>query len=335
MSKYCESDILFGLSQDDVLKICLSSTFPGTKKWPANHPIWKCCVAGKKIPYNAWSDENSLKDAISNMFWILHVSLEKPIASYEKPNLKLPTHYQNLKYGDFCLAHEIAFSEAKNGDPTSLLHKVLLRFTIAKIAPKVTALQESLFEKIIDEAGVDLRNGVYCPMAGFGGIVRGAKNWLDHHYPGFLEKQNHDFIYAADVNEDFCNFYGWRQKDVLSEYVETNSIVIACPPFGNLTERFGNLDDKFYFDFEDWCLLLKEHIKAPAYVFIGPELDKDKVSNDKIRFKSGVKPNGLFRHKVQAVYRPDVSYAGFTDEDQKRLDELYKLNPWLKTDYNF
>ena len=47
----------FGLTKQQVLDVCKSTPFPGMNKWPADHPIWDCNVAGYMTPRAAWKDE--------------------------------------------------------------------------------------------------------------------------------------------------------------------------------------------------------------------------------------------------------------------------------------
>lgn len=270
------NEMLFGLTKQYLLNLCLSNSFPGTIKWPANHPIWDCNVYNKKTPKQAWSDIECLKKAIDNLFYIVNKSITEN------------------KYEDFVKKIHLAFIKRD----ISLLRIILNRFTIAKIAPKVTALQPSYFKTILNETALDLSCGVYCPMAGFGGIIQGAKNW-------FKEHDISENIEAYDINPNFCNWYGWGQRDVLSQKIKTDKIVIACPPFGDKTEQWegtpNNRDDLFntnYLDFHDWCKLIKEYITAPNYVLIGPELGKSKKKNNNC---------GLFSKSMGIQWYPEYT----------------------------
>lgn len=255
----------FGLTQNDILNICLCNNFPGTKKYEPNHPIWDCNVAGKLSPKQAWKSEKYLKQAINNLFYILNKSI----------NIG-PTFYP-----EFAKSIENAFMRGELDICRIILH----RFTVAKIAPKVTALQPHIFEKIIDESGVDISCGVYCPMAGFGGIIEGTKRWFKKH-----NKECN--IEAYDINENFCNYFGWGKRNVLSQVVETDKVLVACPPFGLNTERWEGTPIEMYYDFNEWCELLKKHIKAKNYIFIGPEI------NNNVQFKTGVERPIIFRKKI-------------------------------------
>lgn len=256
----------FGKTEEDILNICLKSDFPGTDKWEANHPIWNCNVAGRICPRKAWDDKEMLKKAIHNLFYILHKSINVG------PRF----------YPEFADAIEKTF----NGSDRDICRVILNRFTIAKLAPKVTALRPNIFTDIIEESGVDLSCGVYCPMAGFGGIIEGSKRW-------FKKRKLPVDVEAYDINENFCNYYGWMKRDVLAQVIKTDKIVIACPPFGENTERWEGTPDNMYYSFDDWCKLIKEHIIAKNYILIGPE-----ITNNTTAYKTGVTRPSLFRKKI-------------------------------------
>ena len=269
----------FGLTDDDVIGLCVKSQFPGTWTWHADHPIWDCHVRGKISPREAWSRPYYLEKAVSNMFHMIN---------QEVYGIRRDTRFIDV--------HRAAFEAAISGNPSELLVKVLNRFTIARIAPKVTALQPELFRRIVAQSGFDISNGIYCPMAGFGGIILGTKQWF--------KKRNLDFkgkIYAADINPILCKRYGWEQKDVLSDYVETDRIVAACPPFAD-TEQWPGTPEESYKDFHEWAKLIREHIKAPGYILIGPS---DRYVREKDKHGRTLSP--MFAHKEQARYYPEYS----------------------------
>ena len=284
MNEDISTDTCFGVSKSMLLDLCCSSPFPGTMKWPAEHPIWDCHVAGKPSPREAWTSIECLQKAIDNLYWILNKCANG-------------THHS---YPSFIDNHRRAFAQV--GFP--MLEKVLNRFTIAKIAPKVTALPESLFYKEIERAGIDLSSGIYCPMAGFGGIVRAGRQWLVNH--GI----SGDLVYAADINPNLCSWYGWTQQDLLAQVVSTDMTVCVCPPFGKNTERWHGTPDCMYLNFEEWVRLICEHVRAKQYAFFGPSL------TDKNTSKACV---GLFGRKQQARL-----YSN--DEIQKILLTSDKIN---------
>lgn len=266
MIDYHSIDVLWGLSKKQVFDICREVGFPGSNKWVKEHPIWDCSVDTAMTPRRAWDDDAKLMKAIDNLFWICHKSIAEN------------------KYLDFLATHKKLFD---NVDKVGIAQKILVRFTVAKIAPKVTALMENRMLAILDESGIDLSCGCYCPMAGFGGIVRGCEIWLKKHKIDPTGK-----IEAYDINPNFCKWYGWGQRDVLAQVVETDKICIACPPFGEHTERWEGTPSDMYYECNEWAELIMEHVKSPNYIFIGPE-----ETNNAKRYSSGVKPSGLYAKK--------------------------------------
>lgn len=265
---------LFDIHIEQVIKDIFGSTFPGTNKWEKNNPIWDCYVGKKGIsPKNAWKQEKYFRKAVENLYKITQYSIN------------------NNKYEKFVDGIYNCFYEAyENGNYELLAKAILTRFTVAKIAPKVTALSPSAFERILEESKIDISNGIYCPMAGFGGIIEGAKRYYKKY------KINAE-IEAYDINKNFCDYYGWKQRNVLAQIIKTDKIVFVCPPFGKNTERWVGTPDNMYYDFKEWVKLIKKHIIAPNYIFVGPE----------ITAKCGNKQNGLFCKKYGIQYYPEYS----------------------------
>lgn len=268
--KQLKRDMVFGISKYKLLEFCVTSSFPGTKKWPADHPIWDCNVAGKPSPREAWNNPEYLIKAIDNLYYML----VKGLFDYTSWVMQIQDALYHMDH--------------------KILEVVLYRFTIAKIAPKVTALMPSTFEKILKESGKNISNGIYCPMAGFGGIIEGAKR--------YYEKNNIDAeIEAYDINPIFCEYYGWTQRDVLAQHIKTNKTVFVCPPFGPNTERWKGTPDTMYYEFEEWVKLIKEYIDAPDYIFVGPEVLDSSISKVKC---------GLFSKKYGIqLYAPESADA--------------------------
>lgn len=264
--------ILFNRTKEELLDLCKSSPLPGTSKYPPDHPVWDCNLAGKLSPKEAWKSEVHLKKSIDNLFSITYMSILED------------------KYPEFVRRIENAFKEGN----LALLREIQLRFTVRKLAPKVTALMPSTFEKIIKETGIDISSGVYCPMAGFGGIIEGTKTY-------FKKQQITSEIEAYDINESFCNYFGWKKRNVLAQKVNTNKIVIACPPFGDKTERWKGTPENMYYDFHTWCKLIKEQISAPNYILIGPEVRTES------KYASGIKASGLFAKKFGIQWYPEYT----------------------------
>jgi len=234
------------LDKIKLIDLCLNSEFPGTDKWPAAHPIWDCWLPGHKSPKEAWKDKKLLERAVNNLIWM-----------YERSKNKYPKFVEKI-------------NDAVNDD-SKILKCILDRFTIAKIAPKITALSPAMFYRCI-ESQYDLSNGVYCPMAGFGGIVEGCRRWYEKHNIDMCGK-----IEAYDINENFCQWYGWCRRDALAQKIKTEKTVIACPPFGKSFEHWkGTPDEMSDINFERWIELIKEYVEAPDYIFFGPEKSMNK-----------------------------------------------------------
>ena len=254
---------------EKIVDYCLTQDLPGNGKWPSNHPIWDCNVGNKVSPRFAWSNRNYLEKAVKNIFYMLSKD-EK----FKIRHIKELLNCQMLDNG-------IVYASQK------LLQMIQDRFTIAKIAPKVTAISEYSVKKIIDESGIDISNGVYLPMAGFGGIYRAVKSYGDID------------VEAYDINEKFCHWYGWKQRDMLTQKVVTDKVCICCPPFGKKYEHWdGTPDEMSDIDFKEWYKLIKKYVIAPEYIIIGPEIDKTGTGSNKGVDKDGKKQSGLFTKTV-------------------------------------
>ena len=254
---------------EKIVDYCLRQDLPGNGKWPSNHPIWDCNVGNKVSPRFAWSNRNYLEKAVKNIFYMLPKD--------EKFRIRHIKELLNCQMLD----NRIVYASQK------LLQMIQDRFTIAKIAPKVTAISEYSVKKIIDESGIDISNGVYLPMAGFGGIYRAVKSYGDID------------VEAYDINEKFCHWYGWKQKDMLAQKVVTDKVCICCPPFGKKYEHWdGTPDEMSDIDFKEWYKLIKKYVIAPEYIIIGPEIDKTGTGSNKGVDKDGKKQSGLFTKTV-------------------------------------
>ena len=254
---------------EKIVDYCLTQELPGNGKWPANHPIWDCNVGNKVSPRFAWSDRNYLEKAVKNIFYMLPKD--------EKFRIRHIKELLNCQM----LNNRIVYASQK------LLQMIQDRFTIAKIAPKVTAISEYSVKKIIDESGIDISNGVYLPMAGFGGIYRAVKSYGDID------------VETYDINEKFCHWYGWKQRDMLAQKVVTDKVCICCPPFGKKYEHWdGTPDEMSDIDFKEWYKLIKKYVIAPEYIIIGPEIDKTGTGSNKGVDKDGKKQSGLFTKTV-------------------------------------
>lgn len=251
---------------------CLKNKFPGNTKWCAEHPIWDCYVGNRMSPKEAWSDRNHIKKAIDNILWMLDRNTD------EKFNRTYRKELSTIKIKN----NEIVYSSDK------LLQLVLYRFTVAKIAPKVTAISGTEVNKIIEQSGIDISNGVYVPMAGFGGIRDGVDIWSNNH------NKTVD-VECYDINDDLCSWYGWTHKDILSDKIKTDKVCICCPPFGKNNEHWkGTPREMSEKSFVEWYELIKEQIDAPYYIIIGPEIDTTGTGSNKGFDKSGNKMSSLF-----------------------------------------
>ena len=289
----------FLITEEQLVEWCLNNPFPGNSKWTANHPIWKCYVPGQPSPYNAWYDEKCIRKAVKNMF----ITLDRCINESKEDGF-VKRHLYAI---NSCVIenNKIISSDKR------LLELVLARFTIAKIASKVTAISPTDCIKIFDESGIDLSkyNGIYVPMAGFGGIVEGYKRWLKNN--DSIDKISN--IEAYDINKSFCDWYGWKQRDMLESIIETDKVCIVCPPFGKNYEHWVDssengisqdiIDGMADITFIKWYELIKKHVKAPAYIIIGPELSS----------------NGRDVNKCGNLFKKRAGIQLWTDELYERL----------------
>lgn len=302
------------ISEEQLVEWCLKNDFPGNSKWEAEHPIWKCYVPGQQSPYNAWSDEKCIRKAVKNMFYILDKTIEK-----NNNDSFVKRHINAL---NSCV---IENGKIVNSDKR-LLELILSRFTISKIASKVTAISPTDCMKIYDESGIDLSkyNGIYVPMAGFGGIIDGYKRWIKKNdSDNYIERISN--IEAYDINKSFCDWYGWKQRDMLDSIIVTDKVCIVCPPFGKNYEHWIDssengiiqdvMDDMADITFIEWYALIKKHIKAPAYIIIGPELSS----------------NGRDVSKCCNLFKKRSGIQLWTDEIYERfLSKEERLNEGIK-----
>ena len=276
-------DYLWGINKVELYETYFNGMdFPGTKKYPKNHPIWDCHVKNKLSPRQAWYNWSYMMKAIDNLYYIMHKLIESG---------KEQDFVQRV-YRAFANIYDVDYDKV---DTSALAKEILMRFTIAKIAPKVGAIQPSYVTRIIEESGIDLSSGIYVPMAGFGGIVEASRKWFKNHN---IEPN----IETYDINPNFCKYFGWTQRDVLAQKIKTEKVVICCPPFSTL-EKWEGTPDNMYYDFHTWCKLIKEHIDAKNYILIGPE----QTDLSKSKYKSGAKTSGLFRKKTGVQWYKEYS----------------------------
>lgn len=289
-----KNDITFcDISKKMLVDWCLRNEFPGTEEWESEHPIWDSYLPNKLSPRQAWYNDRLISNAVNNLFWVLDKSIrENKHKNFVNKHLK---EFQICKVEN----SEIVYSSIK------LLRFVLNRFTIAKIAPKVTSLSAKDIKKILDDSDMDISNGVYLPMAGFGGIKNAVEMWFEeHNIPKRNDSWNH-LIEAYDINQYFCDWYGWTQKDMLSDVVVTDKICICCPPFGKKYEHWkGTPNEMSDTSFKEWYHLIKKHVISKDYIIIGPEVDFTGTESNKGLDKSGKKRNCLFS-KTHRIMRWD------------------------------
>ena len=255
-----------------IVEYCLKQEFPGNSKWVAEHPIWDCHVSDSVSPRYAWYNKIYLVKAVNNLFRI-----------FENDDKVRDRFIKEFLMCD--IENNYIVNSTKR-----FLELILNRFTIAKIAPKVTALSPYVAKKIIDESGIDISNGVYIPMAGFGGIKCASEMWYNEH-----NIDSNGLIECYDINDNFCNWYGWNKRNMLEQKIKTDKVCIVCPPFGKKYEHWdGTPRDMSNKSFVEWYKLIKEYVDAPNYIIIGPEIDKTGTGSNKGFDSNGNKREGLF-----------------------------------------
>lgn len=281
--KDLDDTMAFGYKQKDILDICLNEPFPGSSTYPPNHPIWTGYSGKCKTPLEAWEDESCLIKAIRNWMYMMvfnELMLQFNPDNRTQENLdSLYTSY-NKRWGKALIEH----------DNNMIAQYVLNRFTVAKIAPRVTALSASKVLKIMEESGLDFSCGCYIPMAGYGGLVEGAKLWAKKYHKNIE-------IEAYDINPVFCKYYGWQIRDVTAQRIKTDKIVMCCPPYGPDDEKWSDTPDvnaaglSTYMGFHQWAMVITEYVQTNAgYIFVGPSADSKnscglfskKTSNDNL-----------------------------------------------------
>lgn len=252
---------------------CLRHELPGNFKWPGEHPIWDGHVGNRKSPRDAWNDRECLEKAVKNIFYMCK----------REDDLRVRHVSEMMK----C---EISGNRIVHMNP-KFMGLIMNRFTIAKIAPKVTALSGFEVNRLIDESGIDISHGVYVPMSGFGGIIDGCHRWGKEHGVE-IECE------CYDINENLCEWYGWKRRDILENVIYTDKVCICCPPFGKNYEHWkGTPREMSDIGFKEWYGLIKKHVIAPEYLIIGPEVDMTGTGSNKGFDSKGNRRSGLFTKK--------------------------------------
>ncbi|MDR2458397.1 MAG: hypothetical protein LBD41_08020 [Clostridiales Family XIII bacterium] len=200
---------------------------PGNWKWPILNKIEefksKECHVGKlKNPWEGFNDP------------FLKFKAEENLAKY----ITWPNMFEKfLKFGADIMLYE--------------------RFTIAKIAPKVTEGPKSDGFKHFRHALKELKwniKGVYNPCAGFGNALIAAKNM------GFETR-------GADVNPKLIEFFGWEYRDVLKEKIilPEDWIVWTSPPVLDKETWGQNIEIK---PMNWWYDKIQENVTASHYIFV-------------------------------------------------------------------
>lgn len=264
--KELDDTICFGHIQQEILDLCLIQPFPGSSTNPPDSPIWLGHSGNSKTPLEAWTDVDILKKAIRN--WWYMMCFNEIMLKYNPDNRtpeQLDSYYvrYNDKWGKALL----------DWNKKAIAMEVLNRFTVAKLAPRVTALSANKVLQIMEESGLNFSCGVYCPMGGFNGIPEGTKKWAKKY-----NKQIDIEVY--DINPVFCKYYGYIQRDVTAQIVKTDKIVVCCPPYGPNDERWKYTLEtnaaglNTYMGFYNWCKVITQYVQSSAgYVFIGPNTD--------------------------------------------------------------
>lgn len=299
---------LESITQEMLVEYCLTQPFPGSSKWDARNPIWDAFLPGSESPRDAWFSADKITKAVKNMYWIIGKGESE--GKYFDFNQK---HRDSLKT---CIVenNKIVYADI------SLLYKVLTRFTVAKIAPKVTALRYYNMYDIIKESNIDISSGVYVPMAGFGGIKEAAEFWYKENK---IPKQNTNWDYLIetyDINANFCDYYGWVQRDMLAQVIETDKTCLVCPPFGKKYEHWkGTPDEMADITFIEWYELIKKHVKAKDYIIVGPEIDFTGSGSNKGFDSEGNKRCHLFSKTVGIMLWTDEMVAFFKNDKKARI----------------
>jgi hypothetical protein len=136
--------------------------------------------------------------------------------------------------------------------PDKMLYE---RFTIAKIAPKVTVGSKHEAKKHLIEAQSRWGKlaGVINPCAGFGGWAAAAN---ELQLP----------VVGRDINPFLIDQFGWEYCDLLTcDPVSTDYIVWCSPPVYDKETWGQSIELK---SAEWWYSLIQEKIRAPHYIFV-------------------------------------------------------------------
>ncbi|MDR2436603.1 MAG: hypothetical protein LBD17_00810 [Endomicrobium sp.] len=211
-----------------------------TRKFPIEDPLElfrnKCWVGKNKSPWEAWTNYD------------LRFRAEENFA-------------KQLGFGGNLLKKTLSGRYSIN-------NLILERFTIAKIAPRVTSMSKSEAKKWLLASGFDLSKGVYDPCGGFNGRKEACIE-LGIKYESY------------DVNPDLIRLVGHSYRDLITmDPVTTDKIVFTSPPWndkecwpgsnGSITE----IHEK-----EWWYELIQRKVRAPHYILVnGAENESGRLS---------------------------------------------------------
>lgn len=109
---------------------------------------------------------------------------------------------------------------------------------------------------------------------------------------------------------------------MLKYVIETDKVCIVCPPFSKNYEHWVDsstdgisqdiIDYMADITFIEWYELIKKHVKAPAYIIIGPELSS----------------NGRNINKCCNLFKKRVGIQLWTDELYEKM--LSKENRYIE-----
>ena len=221
---------------------------PGNWNWPKLDLITEfrskeCHVGKMKNPWEGFNDP------------ILRFKAEENLA-------------KELGYGGNLLKRLL------NGKPINEM--IVDRFTIAKIAPKISRKSYREIISEIKNSGLNYSNGIICPCAGFGGVKQAAKE-LGLSFEGY------------DLNEFLCKYFKYEQRDLLnSNPIITDKLCWASPPHED-KETWG---DSIPIETKEWWYnkVQENIISSAGYVFSNRS---DKTRN-----------NGLFgKHEIEVIVK--------------------------------
>jgi hypothetical protein len=142
---------------------------------------------------------------------------------------------------------------------------IIQRFTIAKIAPRVTSMSASQCKTLLkDYIPLLKEKGIYDPCGGFGGRKEFAKQ-IGIEYESY------------DVNPVLIKEVGHEYRDLITmPAIETGHVVFTSPPWEDKEVWPGsNGSNTEIHDKQWWYDLIREKVKAPYYIFINGAFENE------------------------------------------------------------